>query len=160
MASQSFLKVEGIQGESKDHAHEGAIEVVDWGWAATLTGSMHEPRRGGAEKPEFQDLWVTKAVDLATPQLWSHLATGRQIQSAELIMRRMGGDPVEFLKLRLELIIVSDIVTTGTSEEDHAAEEVSLNFARWKITYTPQEADGTPGPENSFGFDIRRNEQI
>ncbi|WP_290648314.1 type VI secretion system tube protein Hcp [Aquisalimonas sp.] len=160
MASECFLKLEGIQGESSDHAHEGAMEVTAWNWGGTNTGSMHEARGGGSGKPEFKDLSVTKFTDMASPALWQHMATGKHIPSGELIMRKTGGDPVEFLKIELEQILVSGIEASGAEGEKRATEEVSLNFARWKVIYTPQEADGTPGAEVDFGFDIARHEPI
>ncbi len=159
MASQCFLKLEGVKGESHDHAHQDAIEVISWRWGATNTGTMHIARRGGAGTSEFEDLTVTKRTDKATPALWEHLATGRTISSGELIMRKGDGDPVEFLRISIEQVLVTGIGATGAEGGPHASEEVRLNFARWTLVYTPQEPDGTPGPEEEFGFDIARNER-
>ena len=155
--TELFLKLDGINGESEDHVHEDAMDVVAWRWGAATTGDMHVARGGGAGRPAFRNITVTKFIDAATPVLWQHLATGRHIPRGELILRRAGGDPVEFLKIELENILVSGLDTGGAAGKQ-PGELVTLNFARWNVIYTPQQADGTPGAEIEFGFDIPRNE--
>lgn len=160
MAAEFFLKLEGLKGESQDHVHEDAIEVAGWSWGGSNSGSMHEARGGGTGKPDFQDLSVTKYADTATPVLWQCLATGKHIPTGELIARKAGGDPVEFLRIELESILVSGIEIGGAEGDARTTEQITLNFARWKLVYTPQEADGTPGAEVEFGFDIPKHEAI
>lgn len=55
----------------------------------------------GAGKVNLGQLNVTKSVDVATPTLWSRMATGRSIRDATLAVRRIVGDgiPQEYLKI-------------------------------------------------------------
>ncbi len=158
--SQIFLQLEGIEGESTDHVHEGAIDVFGWSWGASNSGSLHQARGGGAGRPTFQDLTVVKRTDTATPALWDSLATGRHVPSGSLVVRSAGGDPVEYLVIEFEPVLVTDVRTSGSGADERPLEEVSLNFRQFKIVYTPQLADGTPGPEVEMGFDIARNERL
>ena len=42
-AVDMFIKIEGVQGESKAAAHEGQIEVLSWSWGETNAGSHTRP---------------------------------------------------------------------------------------------------------------------
>ncbi len=44
-----FLKIDGIDGESKDATHKGAIEVRSWSWAQnqSITSSGNGPHQSG-----------------------------------------------------------------------------------------------------------------
>ena len=159
--SQMFLELEGIEGESRDHAHEGEIEVFGWSWGASNSGSLHRTRGGGAGRPSFQDITISKRTDRSTPALWHSLAVGRHIPSGSLVVRSAGGDePVEQLRIDIEPVLVTDIATSGSVADDRAVEEVSLNFARFRLVYTPQDADGTPMEAVEMGFDITTNELL
>ena len=159
--TEIFLEIDGIEGESRDHAHEGAIDVLAWSWGAANTGSMHQPRGGGAGRAEVRDLSVSKFVDKASPPLWQGVVSGKHFPSATLTVRKAAGDePMEFLLIELENVLVRGIETSGTVTEQ-PIETISLNFARFEITYTPQEPDGTPGPQvGPVGWDIQRNEEV
>jgi type VI secretion system secreted protein Hcp len=50
MATDIFLKLDGLDGESSDHAHEKEIDVLSWSWGMTQSGSMHVAKGGGAGK--------------------------------------------------------------------------------------------------------------
>ncbi|MCC5810506.1 MAG: type VI secretion system tube protein Hcp [Ectothiorhodospiraceae bacterium] len=159
MAVDMFLKLDGIEGESSDHAHEGEIDVLSWSWGASNAGTMHVARGGGGGKANFQDITITKHVDKASPALWQAVSKGAHLASGKLTVRKAGGDePVEYLVLELEKILISSTSTGGSGEEDRLTEKVTLNFEQFKMVYTPQENDGTPLPSVDFGFNIAKNE--
>ncbi len=159
MAIDCFLKLEGIEGESSDHAHEGECEVLAWSWGASNSGTMHEARGGGAGKANFQDISVTKWIDKASPALFQHVSTGKHIPKAWLTVRKAGGgEPVEYLVIELEKVLVTSVSTGGSGGEERLTENVSLNFGQFKLIYTPQEDDGTPGAEVEFGYNIAKHE--
>ena len=154
-----FLKIDGIDGESRNHAHEGEIDVLAWSWGMSQSGTVHRGRGGGAGKVSVQDLFITKHVDKATPNLYLHCASGRHARTATLTIRKAGGDePIDYLVIDLENVIVTDIQTGGSTGE-LPVETVSLNFAQVEVKYTPQHPDGTPQESVSFGWDIQRNEE-
>lgn len=155
-----FLKIDGIKGESRDHAHEGEIDVLAWSWGMSQSGTMHRARGGGAGQVSVQDLFITKHIDKATPSLYLHCASGRHVPTATLTIRTAGGDElVETLVINLENLIVSDIQSSESTGE-LPVETMSLNFARVKMEYTPQDLDGSPMESVSMGWDIQRNEEI
>lgn len=165
MAVDLFLKIEGpeVNGESRDSQHEEEIDVVAWAWGLSQSGSMHIARGGGAGKVNVQDMSFTKWVDKATPNLMQHCAMGTQFDKATLTCRRTSGDggQIPYLVIVLEPVIISSISPGGSSGEDRFTENVSLNFGKFSVTYTPLDNDGSALPEvGPVGWDIQRNEAV
>jgi type VI secretion system secreted protein Hcp len=149
MAVDIFLKVEGIEGESRDRDHKGEIEISSFSWGVTQTGSFGGGGGGGAGKASFQDIHFTSSVSKASPTLAKSCATGQHIKKATLVVRKSGGDVGgdEFYKVQMEDILVSSYQSGGASGDVLPTDQFSLNFA--KIEYS---VSGVV-----FDFDIARN---
>ena len=160
MAVDMFLKLEGeIEGEAQDAKHKGAIDVLAWSWGLSQSGSFHVGGGGGAGKASFQDISITKWVDKASPILMLYAANGDHFKSAELIVRKAGKDPLEYLKFKFNKVLVTSVSTGGSGGEDRLTENISLNFAQVEMNYKEQKPDGTGGAEKSFKWDIAGNIQ-
>src|SRR5215470_11993047 len=100
MAVDMFLKLDGIEGESKDHKHAGEIELLSFSWGVSnSSGLACAGGGGGAGKASFHDFAFVKRVDSATPQLMLHCATGEHIKTGLITVRKAGEKPTEFLKI-------------------------------------------------------------
>lgn len=160
MAVDMFLLLDGIKGESEDATHTGENDVLAWSWGMSQSGTMHVGGGGGAGKAAFQDLSVTKWVDSGSVTLMQCCAKGTHIATGQLIVRKAGDTPLEYIKLELKEILVSSVSTGGSGGEDRLTENVSLNFREWKMTYTPQTDTGAAGTAIEFGFNIAKNEAV
>lgn len=160
MAVDMFMKLEGINGESVDHAHGEEIDVLAWSWGMSQSGSMHIGGGGGAGKVNVQDLSFTKYVDRSSPTLMLNCCTGKHIASALLTVRKAGENPVEYIKIEMTDVLIASISTGGSGGEDRLTENVTLNFAKVKNTYTPQDKAGAAGAEVEAGFDIEANVKL
>ena len=80
-----FLKLDGIEGESRDARHAKEIDVTSWSLGVTNAGSGHGGGGGGggggAGRATFTDLSVSKLVDRASPALMLAVASGRHVRS-------------------------------------------------------------------------------
>jgi type VI secretion system secreted protein Hcp len=155
-----FLRLGEIAGESQDKTHKGEIEVLSWNWGMSNSGTTHQGPIGGEGKSTVKDLSITKWIDKATPTIMFHALTGERIPDALLTVRKAGVSPVEFLKIDLKDIIVTSANTGGNGGEDRLTETVTLNFANFKLTYTPQAPDGTTLPATSLDWDIVANKGV
>ena len=159
MAVDMFLKLDGIKGEAFDSKHKDEIDVLAWSWGVSNSGSSHTGGGGGSGKANFQDISVTKWIDIGSTALMSACATGQHIKSGLLTVRKAGGkSPVEFLKITLTDCLISSVSTGGSGGEDRLTENVSINFAEVKVEYTAQKADGSPAGQVGFTYDIKKNE--
>ncbi|HYA39710.1 MAG TPA: type VI secretion system tube protein Hcp [Syntrophobacteraceae bacterium] len=160
MAVNMFLKFEGpdVKGESEVKGHEKEIDVHAWKWKMTQSGDMHRAAGGGAGKVDIQDIQIIKDVDAASPVLMAYCCSGQHYDKATLMVYKAGGkQPVEYLKLVMEKVIISSVSQGGDIEKDIVPEELWLNFSKYKITYTPQKATGEAGAPIDQTWDIAKN---
>jgi type VI secretion system secreted protein Hcp len=163
MAYDAFLKLDGIKGESQDAKHKGEIDIMSFSWGAVQTGTSAVGGGAGSGKVSLQDLHITKKVDGASPLLFLNCANGTHIKEANLVVRKAGGDQLEYLKIKLTDILVSSYQPSGHSGggDDIPTEAVSLNFAKIEMNYQPQGADGKAlGGPILAGWDVKANKKV
>jgi type VI secretion system secreted protein Hcp len=72
-------------------------------------------------------------------------------------VRKAGENALEYLTITMENGIISSVNTGGSGGEDRLTETVTLNFAKFKVVYTPQKPDGSGGAAVEAGWDIAGN---
>jgi type VI secretion system secreted protein Hcp len=158
MAMDMFIQIGDLKGESRDKTHAGKIDVLAWSWGCSNSGSAHMGGGAGAGKANVQDLSFTKYVDKSSPTLLLSCLVGKHYPTADLIVRKAGGTPLEYIKITLSEVLVTSVSTGGSGGEDRLTENVSLNFAKVKFVYQPQKADGSKdGGEIPMTYDIAQN---
>lgn len=165
MAFDCFLKVSGIPGESTDSKHKNWIEVLSFSWGVTQPTSASASSGGGAsaERADFQDFSVVKALDKASPKLMLACADGTHIDEVVLDLCRAGGDKLKYTEYKLSNVIVSRYSPGGASQggETLPLEEVSFNYGKVEITYTQQARAGGRGHGNvAAGWDLQANKKV
>jgi len=154
-AVDMFLKIEGVEGESKDKAHGKEIDILSLNWSTAMQSSR---AGGGTGKASVEELSVTKYIDKATPKLFESLVTGKHIAEAKIVVRSAGGNPVEYLKYTLKDIMVSSYSTGGSSGEDRPTENVSFSYGKVEVEYTELNPDGTPKQVIVQGWDAAKKQ--
>jgi type VI secretion system secreted protein Hcp len=158
MAVDMFMKLGDIKGESQDKTHKEEIDVLAWSWGMANSGTTHMGGGGGSGKVSVQDISFTKYVDSASNALIMHCCEGKHIGKANLVVRKAGGSPLEYIKLDLEDVVISAVSTGGSGGEDRLTENVTLNFAKFRYAYTPQDAKGgKAGGEKEAAWNIAAN---
>lgn len=161
MAVDMFLKLDDVKGESLDSKHKEEIDVLAWSWGMSQSGTMHTAQGGGSGKASVQDLSLTKYVDKASPNLVMAACSGKHYKEATLVVRKAGGDsPLEYLKLTLKKVLVSSLSTGGSGGEDKLTENVTLNFAEFKLEYFPQKEDGSGDAAVEAAWHIAENVKV
>ena len=155
--SDVFIKIDGVDGESKDDSHEGEIDVIAWNWSLSQAGTFHHGGGGGAGKVAVGNLTFTHKADLASPTLMLFCARGEHISEATLTVRKAGTDPLEYVVFKMTKCMVTDIVTTQNGND--VVEDVTLNFAMAEYKYTSQADEGGADTEKIFAWDIEKNVQ-
>jgi type VI secretion system secreted protein Hcp len=160
MAQDIFLKINGIDGESMDSAHKNEIEILNWNWQITQQSTMHTGSGGGAGKAQVADLEFEHFVDRASPNLMKFCLTGKHIPEAKLVVRKAGGNPLEYLKITMTDVVVTKVAPNGSSlDEVRVREKVALSFAKVKSEYTVQNQQGGSGGAVTAGYDIKGNKE-
>ena len=160
MAENWFLKIDGIEGDSLDKVHKGEIDVQSWSWGVFHEGSPGPGGGGGGGRASFQDFQFVTRISKASPQLFLSCATGVHHKVATLSGRRASEKTAsDILKYKL-----SDVQVTSAQHGGGGSappdERFTLSYGRFEITFTPQNADGSPGSPISAGFDVKINKKI
>ncbi|HEX6652391.1 MAG TPA: type VI secretion system tube protein Hcp [Thermoleophilaceae bacterium] len=135
-----FLEVDGVPGESRDAKEAKAIDVLSYSW-----GAFGVADKKGLASPRLQDLSFTHRVDAASPVLFQRLVQNTVIPSAELIGRKVGDQPIIFLRWCFQDVQVSSISQSGNEGSDSPSENVTLAYGSASEQYTRQNADGSAG---------------
>lgn len=160
MAMDMFIKIGALKGESKDSKHKEEIDVLAWSWGLSNSGSAQVGGGAGAGKVNVQDLSFTKWIDKCSPDLMLFCCNGKHVDKATLTVRKAGEQPLEYLIITLEDLIVTSVSTGGSGGEDRLTENVTLNFARVKVDYKEQTPTGGVGATPGMGWNIAGNVKI
>jgi type VI secretion system secreted protein Hcp len=143
-ATDMFMKIGDIKGESADAKHPGEIAVLAWSWG--VNGPIAGDKKNTGVPACGAPLSVDKLVDSTTP----HLATGASLNTmypnAKLTLRKAGDTPVDFVVVNLVGVTVKALVNGGPDADGSMKERLTLAYTSATFTYTPQRPDGSPGP--------------
>ena len=157
MAVDYFLKIEGIDGESKDKKHGKEIDLLSWSWGESQSGSSAYGGGGGAGKVSMQDFSFTMNNNAASPKLVLACANGSHIKSALLTCRKAGKDQQEYLKIKFADLLISSFQTGGSSGAEIPIDSISFNFSKIEYEYYPQKPDGTLDAKVPVHWDLKTN---
>jgi type VI secretion system secreted protein Hcp len=156
-----FLQITGVDGESTDAKHKGWIDVDSWSWGETQPAPPAAGGGGGAGKVQMQDFHFISRTSKASPKLFLACASGQHFKEAKLVGRKAGKSQQAFLTWTFSDILISSYQTTGMEGGDLLpADQVSLNFAKVKVEYRAQKADGSLDAAVSAGWDAKSNKQL
>jgi type VI secretion system secreted protein Hcp len=85
---------------------------------------------------------------------------GKHFKEAVLTVRKAGEKPLEYIKITMKEVIVANISTGGSGGEDRLTENLTLNFAEFKIEYVPQKPDGSGDAAVEAAWNIAENVKV
>jgi type VI secretion system secreted protein Hcp len=144
-ATDMFIKIGDIKGESTDAKHPGEIAVLAWSWGVNGPMAGETKKKDGSQPACSEPLSIDKLVDSATPQLVTGVSSNAAYPSAKLTVRKAGERPIEFVVVNLSGVTVKALVNGGPDSDGAFKERLTLAYSSATFTYTPQRADGSPG---------------
>ncbi len=158
MANDLFLDLGGsVRGECKDAVYAGKIDILAWHWGISQTGTAHTGGGGGAGKSSFKNLAIMKYMDASTPNLMQHCAKGTHFPEGKLVVRKAGGEPLEYLIFTMQKILLTHYAVRVSELATQPTEKLTLNFASVNMEYVAQKDDGSGDAGIVFGWDIEAN---
>jgi len=136
-----FLKIDGIEGESKDVKHKSELQIESWSFGAVA----HRDPLGGKAKTSLSELQFTMRVDKASTKLFLHCSNGQPIATAVLSCNKAGGDNSgeQYLIVTLTEVYVASIQFLGSSDSDPTGWlQFSLACKTIKVEYKTQTQKG------------------
>ncbi|MBB3121889.1 Hcp family type VI secretion system effector [Pseudoduganella violacea] len=160
MATDAYLYIDGIKGESADSAHPTWIEVTAAHWGVTQPRSATASTGGGhtAERCEHRTLSLSKLVDLASPILMQTCSMGKTIPQAKLEFMRADGDGmrVKYYEVELDNVMIAHVEQV-LGESGLLHDEIGLRFSKVKWKYAQQKIGGGTGGNTAGGWCLASN---
>ncbi len=157
MASDYFIKIDGIDGQSDDKAHGKWIEVVSFTHGSVQNVSVARGADIGG-RGQFLPFSFTHLVDKATPKLQQFCMNGQKIAKVEFhVCRAVAGASTAVYEVKLENVkITRAIVSRPETQPDGPVEPLeTVDLVAGKITWkvTPIKADNTKDGAIEASFD-------
>jgi type VI secretion system secreted protein Hcp len=151
-----YLKLDGLDGESKDQDHTDWIEVDSWSWGVDNPASFAVGQGGQATQAHISSLNIMKTCDKSSVALFKNSTTGKHIKSGTLSCMKLDGDSrIEYLKVDFTDLMVASLQWSGAGEGNQVSESVSLVFAEFQQAYKLQQDTGSAGGNTDFGFNVQ-----
>jgi type VI secretion system secreted protein Hcp len=127
MPIDGFLKIEGIEGESKDADHPGWLDVTGFAWGLSQEAVPDVDGKLSPGTPTVQSAQFTDVFGRASPGLFRACCMGSQIPAMTFEGRVSHGDEhFTVLKVELKDCLVTS-VTTGSAGET-VTEQIEVVF--------------------------------
>jgi type VI secretion system secreted protein Hcp len=150
-AGETFLKLDGIAGESTDKTHKGEINIESFSLGAQSPSGASHGSGAGAGKVSVQTFTITKALDKASPLLFQAAGAGKVLKSAVLsFARKTKGKEQDYLQFKFDNLVVSKL-QDGASAGGTPQEEVTFTFQKIDESFV------TAGKSVNVGFNIQTN---
>ncbi|BAH40914.1 MAG TPA: Hcp1 family type VI secretion system effector [Gemmatimonas aurantiaca] len=160
MAFDTFLKLAGIDGESTAKGFEKQMEIYSFSWGASNPTTIGSGSTGiSAGKVSVSSFNVMKKTETASAKVFAACATGKHIATAEVVLRKAGGDAGQnpFLKYKFTDVMVESIQWSGSSGgDDTPTESLSFAFGKVEIEYLKQEKDGKLTVAGQASWDLTK----
>lgn len=157
-----YLKIDGIDGESKDGQYPKHIQLESFSWGETQMGTGSDLGGGhGAGKVQMQDFHFVMKMNKASPSLFFCCASGKHIPKAVLYARKAGGKQETYLTVTFSDLVVSSYQTGGSAHGDVVpTDQISLNFAQVEIEYKEQNEKGGMVAAPKAGWNVKKNQKV
>lgn len=156
MASDAYLKIDGVNGESEDERHKNWIEVRDVLYAVHQPNAKALSTAGGhtTGRADLYPITFAKLADLSSPVLLQTCAAGKTLAKAVFEFMRADGDgkPIPYFKIELENLIIASI-TPDSGEGGLIVERIQLAYAKIKWFYVKQSIRGGTQGNTQGGWD-------
>jgi type VI secretion system secreted protein Hcp len=160
MAFDSYLKLDGIEGESQKEGHTKEIELTHWSWQGNNSGSFATGSGGGTGRYSSSDMTFSCPVSKASTKLFQACTKGTHIDKGVLSVRKSGGDtkPYDYLKITFEHCLVASHASGGGSgSDDMGTDTFSVNFSKVTFEYFVQDpSKGTVSSTGAVSYDMAK----
>ncbi len=130
MPLDGYLKIDGIDGESKDARHTRWIDVnaVSWDAAAPPVMRVFQQEILQAGTPEVSSVQFRQVLNRASPAMFIACATGRAIPEIRFEAQISGHNgPMSVLKVLLKRCLITSI--SVASQEETISEDYTIAYS-------------------------------
>jgi type VI secretion system secreted protein Hcp len=162
MATEIYLTLDGITGESQKSGAEGWIEIFSFSNGAHNPSGVSSGTGSGTGKVDISSISLQKQLDSSTQNLFLHCCNGTHISKGTMVVREAtGSDTTQtFFQYDMTEVFIDSLNWSAGTAAGKPAEALSISSKTLQITYIPQNADGSMGSKQVTGWDISKNAKL
>ncbi len=154
-----FLKLDGVEGESKDASGKGTWIQID-GFSVTALSPRDAFTNQASGAVRMSHVTIRAKVDKSTPKLFDKIVKNEKIPTATLSCRRAGKEQFEYFKVTLSDVLVAkvaagDLQSSGGDVIPHC--EFDLAYGKIEMEAKEQTEKGPVGGPVKFQFNLPTN---
>jgi type VI secretion system secreted protein Hcp len=157
MATDFFLKIDNVQGESQDDKHKDEIDISSWSFGSSNPTTVGSGSGSGGGKVSISDLHIQKVYDKSSAALAKKCGEGQHFDKAVLTCRKAGGSQVEYIVYTFEQVFITSLNWGSANGQGEVSESVTLSFGSYVAEYKMQTAKGELSGSTRGGWDVRSN---
>lgn len=158
MAFDTYLKIEGVDGEATQSNHIGWIEIYSFSWGASNPTTVGSGATGlSAGKVSVSSFNVMKKTEASSCKLFAACCNGTHFPTAHVELSKAAGEGGQqvFLKYDFTDVMVESVQWSGsTGGDDQPTESVSLAFLKVAVEYDKQADDGSMSAVGNASWDL------
>lgn len=161
MAFDTFIKIEGVEGESTAKGFEKQIEIYSFSWGASNPTTVGSGKDGlSAGKVSLSSFNIMKKTEKSSSKLFQACCGGDHFTSALVTMRKAGGTEKGqqiFLTYKFTDVMIESVQWSGSSGgDDTPTESVSIAFGKVEVTYFTQDDKGGMAKAGQASWDLTK----
>ena len=151
-----FLKLDGVEGESKDPKHSNEIKIEGFRVGAESPWDAHTNQKSG--KVQMAHLTIHAKVDKSTPKIFDMITKNIKIPKATLTCRKAGTQQEPYLTVTL-----TDVLVVRVQAGDPGTDSVlppctfDLGYSKIEMEAREQTEKGPTGGPVKFLFNLSAN---
>ena len=146
MSYDMFLKIDGINGDSADDAHQQWIEITSYSHRVyqPVGGAISAQGVHTGGRADHADFAVVKRLDGSSPTLVLHCCMGKHIPNIRFELCRAMGEKTTFMVYTFKDVIVASVGPSGSgdTEDPLPMEEITFRYGQINWEYTPTDITG------------------
>lgn len=154
---EMFAELSNTPGSSTDSKHKGWMDIQSCGCSVHQSTSAHSGGGSGVGKANFEEFYVVKLVDRATPNLMKHCAAGKHLDKLVISVCKAGDGQQEYMKITMKEVLITSVTTVSNTESPRMMERVGFSFGHIQYEYKDQNPDGSLGAAVTGAWDVKQN---
>lgn len=146
----AFLRLDGIVGDTADTGlHYRWSDLLSYDISVQNSGRQH--LGSGSQSPTFSDMYVTKAIDGASPYFFGGAVSGMPFGEAKIHLVQASEPDQSYVEWILRDLVISAYNTVYDGGQ--SAELVAFDFGIIEYRYYPRRPDGSVDAPTGFLYE-------
>jgi len=158
--ADTFLRLDGIDGESTDDKHKGEIDILSFTQSWINAGSTGAGGGGGVGKVVCGAVTLMKNIDKSSPQLLKYVVQGKHISDGMITFQGNGKQSPEYYTIRMSEIFVNELTQTDAADPNRIFEKVVLTAAKFEFEYRLFSDKGAVVTPVKAGYNCKTSESF